>query len=242
MSEDREPESALATADGVCQRIKMKLRERLTPQNPLEMKSLPFYVRCIKESLLYRSTELAETGIDLYRRNALVSAATITRSLLETTALFERLRDICANFAETYKKHGCHNDDIQKFVEWLRKTSLATTDRSVNVEDRRQIEPFEPSKLVNSLDTRFKFNAKGAYDSLCQMAHPAFQGCMGSFTKRHDSYVECFPDYHHSPSPQNAILFQTLLMMLLLIVESLEEDMTRILPNFTTACKAYSKG
>lgn len=114
MSKGQDTEDFLVKAENVCQQLKMNLQERVAPDNPSEVKTLPIYVDCFKEALLYRLTELAETAIDLYCRNALVSAATITRSLLETTALFERLREKCAEFINKHKKHGYNKAEFQK--------------------------------------------------------------------------------------------------------------------------------
>ena len=237
MCEKQEDKDSLVIANEVCQRLRKNLQERLTPETPLEKNSLPFYVRCIKESLLYRSTELAATAIDLYQQNKLVSAATITRSLLETTALFERLRQNCVNFVKKHEKHRLRDSDLQEHINSISKISLSTTDPLVEEEKKLPIEPFRAPALVNSLGTRYKFNAEEIYVSLCQMAHPNFEGCMSSFMKYHESYVEFIQDYHHMP--EKAPLHQNLLASLLSIVESLKEEMTQLIPEYEKVCEKY---
>jgi len=218
----------------------MKLQKRLTAESPLEVKRFYFMARCLKEALLYRSTELAETAIDLYRRNALVSAATITRSLLETTALFERLRETCAGFVNKHKKHGCHKDDFQKLDGSLRKISLGSTDQSAVDEKSLPVQqPYQVRSLVRSLATQYKFEAEEIYASLCQFAHPNFAGCIGPFAYWHDDHVKFISDYHLSPSPENATLFKRLLVGLLYIVESLRDDIEGLLPEFEKVCGEY---
>jgi hypothetical protein len=243
MFEKQESKDSLVIANEVCQRLTKKLQKRLTAENPLEVKRFYFIVLCLKEALLYRSTELASTAIDLYQQNKLVSAATITRSLLETTALFERLREICAKFVKKYEKHGCRASDIQGLVQSIGKIGLSTTDpafiKNCTVPEMLQNStvPFLVSKVVKSLGTRFKFDAEGVYASLCQTAHPNFPGCLGTFADWQENYVEFIHDYHHMP--EQARSHQSLLADLLLTVEKLEEEMTGLLPMFATVCEEY---
>ena len=238
MPENQEPENLLATADDVCHRVKANLQERLARDNPLELKTLPVYVSCVKEALLYRSAELGETAIDLYRRNALVSAATITRSLLETIALFERLRETCAKFIKNHKKNGRSMDEFMNFNDCLRKISLCSTDQSPEAEER-QTKPYEVAHLVKSLGTRYKFSANKDYAALCQFAHPNFAGCIGPFAYWHTDHVEFISDYHLSPSPENAAVFKTLLVILLCTVEKIQEGIEGLLPEFDKVCGEY---
>jgi len=243
MPEKQKPQDSLAIANGVCQRIKMKLQKRLTIESSLDVKRFYFIVRCLKEALLYRSTELAETTIDLYRRNALVSAATITRSLLETTALFERLREICAKFVKKHKIHGCRAADLEELVKHISKIGFSTTDlvliKNCTVPKilQNSTVPFHASDVVKSLGTRFKFDAEGFYASLCQIAHPSFQGCLGTFADWQENYVEFIQDYHHMP--ERAPCHQSLLAVLLLTFEKLEKEMAELLPKFATVCEEY---
>jgi hypothetical protein len=242
LMENEMPENLLATAEDVCQRVKTSLQERLTPDSPLELKTLPVYVSCVKEALLHRSTELGETAIDLYRRNALVSAATITRSLLETTALFERLRETCAGFINKHKKHGCSMANFQKLDDGLRKISLGSTRQLAEGEERPPEQPYRVRSRVKSLGTRYKFSAEEVYVTLCQFAHPNFASCIGPFAYWHDEHVEFISDYHRSPSPENASLFKNLLVILLCTVEKIQEDIEGLLPEFDKVCGEYFTG
>lgn len=237
MPEDQESESALAVAHDACQRIKINLPERLTSVPPSEFRYLAFKASYTKEALLYRAVELAETAIDLYRRNTLVSAATLTRSLLETTSLLERLRDICAKFVNKHKKHGCRADDIEELHEKLQKISSGTTDELFKDEGMPAIEPFKVLSLIRSLGTRYRFDAEAEYRFLCQIVHPNFHGCLGSFAKLCKSHVEFIQDYHHM---QEIVPHHTrLLAILLCYIEEIETHMALLLPEFTTVCEKY---
>ena len=242
MLENQEAEDLLATAEDVCQRVRANLQERLTPNNTLELKTLPVYVSCVKEALLYRSIELGETAIDLYRRNALVSAATITRSLLETTALLERLREVCSGFIKKHKKHGVSMGNFQELDNCLRKISLGSTDQLVEAKERQPEQPYQVPSLIRSLGTRHKFDAEKVYGTLCQFAHPNFAGCLGPFAYWHDDHVEFVSDYHRSPSPENAALFKNLLAILLLAVEKTQKDIEGLHLEFDKVCREYSAG
>jgi len=241
MPENQETQDPLATAKDVCQRVKANLKKRLVPNNPLELNTLPVYVSSVKEALLYRSAELGETAIDLYRRNALVSAATITRSLLETSALFERLREKCAEFINKHKKHGFSMDNFQKLNDGLRKISLGSTDQFIEAEEIQPEQPYQVTSLVRSFETRYKFGTE-AYAKLCQFAHPNLAGCIGPFAYWHDEYVEFVSDYHLSPSPENETYFKILMVNLLLTIEKIQEDIDGLHPEFDKVCGEYFTG
>lgn len=238
MPKNQESEDLLSTAEDVCQRVRTNLQKRLAPDNPLELKTTPVFVRCIKEALMYRSAELGETAINLFRRNALVSAATITRSLLETTALFERLRETCDGFIKKHKKHGMSKEHFQKFDNELRKIILGSTHRLVEDE----VEPHKVPSLINSLGTRYKIDLKKVYDTLCQFSHPNFAGVIGPFAYWYDDHVEFFSDYHRSPSLENAAQFKQLLVILLLAIEKIQKEIEVLYPELNKVCGEYSTG
>ena len=244
MCENEETEDWLVRADEVCMRLKENLQERCSTVRSFEQEpvSLPFWCDCLKEALLFRSTELAETAIDLYRRNLLVSGAIITRSLLETIALFNRLNESCAKVVKQHERGNYCDEIIKELLKSVQRISLATTTTRDN-ETQSNIEPCKVPALINSLDTRFKTDCKlkRMYDELCQFVHPNFNGCTDSFTKwnTQENYVEFIQDYHHVQL--NAVRDHIFLFKILDIVEKLENEMMELLPKFAEACEEYIK-
>jgi hypothetical protein len=62
------------------------------------------------------------------------------------------------------------------------------------------------------------------------------------FTYWHDKHVEFCSDYHRSPSPENAALFKTLLVILLCTVEKIQKDIESLYPEFDKVCRKYLAG
>jgi len=242
MCENQELQDPLMLANEVYQHIAANVQKRYTSAPTLEMrKTLPFWVRCFKESVLYRSTELTSTAIDLFRRDALVSAAIIMRSLIETTALFNRLYEYCNVIVKKGTLDVPYDRNAQEFIRVLRKLSLGTTDKSVEKYLKNNIEPFQVNGMVKCLNTRFGFNAFSLYTDLCQIAHPNYRGCMNSFTNwnQQKNCVEFIRDYRHMK--ESAAWFQNGLALILNIVENLEIEIEELLPKFAKICEEYEK-
>lgn len=175
MCEKQESKDPLVIANEVCQRLTKNLQEQYAAATTLKNKmTLPFWVYCLKGALLYRSIELAATAIDLYQRNALVSAATITRSLLETTALFNRLNERCAVVVKKSVSGNRCDRYFQKLLRDVRKISLGTTDELGKKSLPRSEESFSVRGMVKDLGARFHFDANSVYSELCQMAFSSY--------------------------------------------------------------------
>ena len=239
MCEKQETEDWLVHAEEMCRYLKENLQKRCAATRTFEKGiDLSFWVECLKEALLFRSTELAATAIDLYQQNKMVSAATITRTLLETTALFNRLHESCANVVKKHKKGKCSDEIIQEFSERVGKISLASTAADAT---QPNIEPYEVRALISSLDTRFKTHgmAKRTYDEFCQIGHPNFRGCLDAYTKwdQEKRYMEFVQDYHHWEL--NAAQYHLFVFIILKLAKNLEEEMSKLLPNFAKALEEY---
>lgn len=242
MCKNHETQDWLARADEVCIRLTENLQVRCTAARTFDYEPdlLPFWCDSLKEALLYRSTELAGTAIDLYRRNFLVSAVIITRSLLETAALFNRLYETCSKVVKKHEKGKCSDDIIKELLRKVQKISVASTETRDNA-TRSNIKPFGAPALVKDLDTRH--NARGSiistYEGLCQMVHPNFKGCLDAFTNwnAEKKYVEFIQDYRHVQEDAHSYIM--FLFLVLDIVENLEGEMAELLPKFAKACEEY---
>jgi hypothetical protein len=240
MCERQETQNWLACADEVYSRLIKSLQKRCAAARTFKSEpDLPFWCDCLKEALLLRSTELARAAIDLYRRNSLVSAAIITRSLLETTALFNRLYESCAKVVNKHEKGKCYDEIIEELLQSVSRISIGSTAQRDDA-TRPNIEPFKVPSLINSLDTR-KLNGKAmdTYEDLCQMVHPNFDGCLDAFTAwdKKKRYMEFIQDYRHRQ--KDDVRYRIFLVLILNIVEELEKEMAGLLPKFGEACEGY---
>lgn len=149
MSDKQETQDWLGSADEVCKRLKENLQKRCAAARTFERDQdlLAFWVECLKEALLFRSTELTSTAIDLYQQNKLVSAATITRSLLETTALLNRLIESCAKVVKKHERGKCSDEIIAELLERVHRLSFASTEQRDSATGSK-VEPFKvPASL-----------------------------------------------------------------------------------------------
>lgn len=149
-------------------RLKASLPPRIDPATISKSAKIPFKALCIREVMLYRVSELADTALTSYQNGRLVASATLTRALLESVAL----------------------------LYWLHKElERAITDRSstkINeflgralVGARNQSTPLLAHNVMNAIDvvTRDFDLYRKMYEDLCEIAHPNWGGGLGAYAK-----------------------------------------------------------
>jgi len=179
---------------------------------------------CVFEQTIFlRVKELAGVAIKLFRENKLVSAAIITRSLLETVALYNSLYRYLEDAVTTRK--------IKRTAQMLLRTSLGWMNnyliRSVNVE-----------KHIKRLQKRFNYGSS-AYRDLSEIAHPNWMGCEGAFSKlsMQKNCIKFSEGYEHVPQDTGLPALNGALA----IFEHCHNEMVDVLSKFTELCNETYK-
>jgi len=163
--------SRLVEAKGLVQEFKDRLPSKVEA-NKLGCRSkLPFKAISLREALLYRVTELGEVSCRLYEDNMMASAFTLTRSVLETSAMLHWLQKKMEETV-TSQKVGEELDTL------LMRALLGRKDRPV------YLEPINVQTYVEHLDKKFKdAGIKDSYSQLSEYAHPNWFGAMSLYAK-----------------------------------------------------------
>jgi hypothetical protein len=149
-------------------RLKASLPPRVDPATISTRAKIPFKALCIREVLLYRVSELADTAIACFRQDQLVAAATLTRALLESVALFYWLYKEVRAAVET--------GATGRIDEFLGRAMVGTRNEST---------PLLAHNVMNAIDavTGDIDYYRKVYEELCEIAHPNWAGGLGAYGK-----------------------------------------------------------
>lgn len=169
MPKDYEPSEDIAAAKALVYQFKHNLPSRVDPASLTWKSKIPWKAVNLREALLYRITELAESAIELYEnQNRIISAFIITRSIHETIALYY-------SFYIKLKK-VIDNQSLDNFDEYLMKLLFGWK----NDDDF----PNAPNILnaVNELNKQID-TFRHIYDRLSEFCHPNYSGVFGAYAK-----------------------------------------------------------
>ncbi len=137
---------------------------------------LPFTVASYQALLLYRASELAEVACDLYAASKIVSALTITRSLMEVTAkifvLHLQVSKIIDKNCVGDERQSVLKDLIGTRIEELLKDKTDIHKSRNIVSDLKRVDKEHPTFMQQ-------------YDWLSDFAHPNFMGVFHPYGKLH---------------------------------------------------------
>jgi hypothetical protein len=129
---------------------------------------VPFNALCIREVLLYRVSELADVALSSYRNNQLVTAATLTRALIESVSLLYWL------FKQLVR--AVEEGSSTRITPFLKRALVGT---------RNGATPLDAHNVLHAIDEMTKDIGgwRKLYEELCEIAHPNWGGCLGAYAK-----------------------------------------------------------
>lgn len=147
---------------------------------------LPFKAASLREVLIHRQSDLADTAMDLYRSNQLVPAFIMTRSLIETTALLHSLHIKTDEFLKTKEE--------KQYDEFLMRGIFGSRDGTTSKES------FNILTAIDRMNREFD-GLRGMYDTLCEYTHPNYSGVMGSYSRldREKHLLQLGKEHHEPP-------------------------------------------
>ena len=157
---------AFETARAVTEAIAQSLPPQVDPAALTVNSKLPFKVLSLRELLIHRVSALAVAAVDLHDKGNHLAAATITRSILETTAVAFAIEKNLNKFLRV--------QDVKALDRFLMKILIASGAPDANHP------AIDITGLVNSVNTR-KPGFKDSYNQLCEYVHPNWAGLLGTF-------------------------------------------------------------
>ena len=129
---------------------------------------IPFMAMGLRETLLYRITELAEGACQLYDQERFVAGIVLTRCIVETTALIYWLNARIKRVVEEGKLNDIH--------EFLMKLIFGAKD------SKAPVEAFNILKAIDEMNKESP-HSREMYDTLSEFAHPNWPGTSGPHSK-----------------------------------------------------------
>ena len=148
--------------------LKGCLPPRIDPATTSIKAKVSFHALCIREVLLYRVSELADTALNSYQKNQLVTSAILARALLESVSLLYWL----------YKEltRAVEEGSSIRITPFLKRALVGT---------RNGTTPLEAHNVLNAIDAMGQDveDWRKLYEELCEIAHPNWGGCLGAYAK-----------------------------------------------------------
>jgi len=126
----------------------------------------------IRAGLLHRTADLSRAVIDLYKQNNYLPAIVLTRSLLETFALFHYFIKKLDGAVDSGR--------IGEFDDTLMRLFLGARD----AED--DIKPVNVLTVIDKLNRNVE-GFREMYDAFCEVAHPNWMGAVGYYGRTEES-------------------------------------------------------
>lgn len=168
MSEEADAREALVVAKKHSQRLIECLPVRIEAVAMTTRSKLPFKALGLRELLIHRMTELANSAVELFEKRQVVAGIVLTRAVVETVAVTFALHKALKNFRQDRSSEKLDSFLVQtlmgsRWPDWdHRSTNILTLVQHVE----REIPGFEAS-----------------YNGLSEVAHPNWSGVLGSFGK-----------------------------------------------------------
>jgi hypothetical protein len=137
----------------------------------------PYNLLSVRESLAWRTEELARGACDLLERDDLASGALLTRAVTESAAFILRLRELLETRASREAEY-LHATSVKMIAGWKN--------------DPEMPEAISVLTLIKHMEKRIP-GAQMSYDALSEFAHPNWSGVAGLFSDiDHAAFVTRF--------------------------------------------------
>ena|GEM_PF-902338 len=225
MTKDYNPLEDIATLKALIYEFKSNLPNRVDPASLTWTSKIPWKAVNLRETLLYRITELAESAIDLYeKKNRMISAFIITRAVHETTALFysfyTKLKQITGE-----QSLGDFDDFLMKLLFGFKNDKeFPTAINILNAVD----------KLNKQIDS-FRY----IYDRLSEFCHPNYSGVFGAYAKinKETGWV----DFGTDVEKMSPMIGLHPLVASLNVFKYYYNESTELIPTLIEICESCSK-
>lgn len=121
-----------------------------------------------REALLLRLVDLSSSAIDLFERERLVPACTLTRSFYETLAQLYYFQKKVKGIASL--------EQLIEVTDVVVRAAWGSKDGST------EQEAIQVLTAIGHVEKEFP-GFKGEYEHLCEYAHPNMKGCLGTYVK-----------------------------------------------------------
>ena len=187
---------------------------------------LPFKALTLRESLIHRASELADTALDLIDSRRFIPATIIARALMETTGLLYWLH----HRVESAVKAG-QVGDLDDFL----MRGLVGDKLDDGEDDIVALNAMSGIDRVSQDEKDLPVTFREMYDWLCEFTHPNWGGVMGAYSKvdRQNWRVT----FGSRRDPKDWEFLEAPLHRSLWVFRDRYNDMARFFPAFIALCE-----
>lgn len=168
MEKTEKKDELLKEAKERCRLLSESLPSRVDHASISVTAKIPFKAMDYREALIWRTEELARIACEMYDRNELASAVTLTRSCMETVAAMWYLKEKIQNVIDT--------KEVEDIDDVLMKLLLGSKNDITNLEAVNVLTFVE--KINKDID-----GFERSYKSMCEYAHPNWSGTAFLYSK-----------------------------------------------------------
>jgi hypothetical protein len=185
---------------------------------------IPFKVLSWRETLLYRTTELANSALMLFKNKHYVSSAVLIRAQMETTGFI----------VWSYKKISkCLKDEELGDIDNFLMRGLFG-----GREEGRIINSHNVLTAIDNVCSEFE-EFRELYDMLSEFAHPNYHGTHGSFAKLDENNFRIKLGFYINNPPWNYVL--TAFLFSLMVFKDYYNNMADLIMPFKSLCELKLK-
>jgi len=175
-----------------------------------------------REVLIWRTEELARTAYEMFNRDELVSAITLTRACMETVAAMW--------FLQQEIRHVIDTKDLENINEVLMRLLMGSRNKLTDFES------FNVLKFVKKINIDIN-GFESSYNSLCEYAHPNWSGTSSLYSKPNSE--KGWKDYGKNIRGKEsvAVIGLTCLNTSLNIFEDSYNEVGELMPDFIKICE-----
>ena len=209
-------------AEQRCQLLSECLPKRVDPVSISNTAKIPWKAMDYREALIWRTEELARTAYEMFSRDELASAVTLTRACMETVAAMWYLQKKIQQVIDT-KVVGDINDVLMRLLMGSKN----------NITDLEAVSVLTFVEKINKAIDGFE----RSYKSLCEYAHPNWSGTSYLYSKPNSETI--WIDYGKNIRGKESVsvVGLTCLNTSLMIFEDSYNNVGDLMPDFIQICE-----
>jgi len=222
MSENQCVDDLLVEARERVGLLSQSLPKSIDPAGISLTAKIPYKVLIYRESIIWRTEEIARTTVQHYSNKELASALILTRALMEGVG--------AAWYLLNSMQHATESNDLDVFDDKILKLLIGSKS------DVTDVSAINVLTFIDRADKNVT-GFRNVYDGLCEFAHPNWSGTSLLFAR--NDHDEIFTEFGNNPRGSRNMMRQGLNALLggLIAFEYAYNQISDLMPAFIKTCE-----
>jgi len=181
-----------------------------------------FDVEYIREAVLYRFIELAESSYQLYRSNLLVGAIVSARAAQETLAVVWFINTKLEHLSKTKELAHFRTTFERLLVGWSNNDEFPD---KINV-----------LTCIDSVDKSMEGMFRKHYETLCEYSHPNYSGTFGAYGMPNQDTLEVILGQYPRSEERLKKIIESSIMIFVSLLDSIQENYEEAVNSALNVC------